>query len=157
MPTPVRLPLLAAVAAAAGGLFLPSSGLSQNPDAVRTVEGMLVSVPSPITSEVVQRVKNQVQSRVNNNARPVKVVVFDFTPGGKDAANPNFGACYELSQVIDQLKGGVTTVAFVTGKASGHTVLPVLACRELVMSRGGDRALLPGQPAGGRPILVRPP
>jgi membrane-bound serine protease (ClpP class) len=133
MRTPVRLPLLAAVVAAAGGLF-PADVRSQD-DTVRTTEGMFVAVPSPITSEVVQRVKNQVEARVNNPARPVKVVVFDFTPQGKDAANPNFGACYDLYQFVDRLKGGVTTVAFVSGKAGGHTVLPVLACRELVMAR----------------------
>lgn len=135
MYSPVRLSLLAAVAAALGGL-LPTPAQSQDPGAVRTTEGMFVSVPSPITSEVVQRVKNQVEARVNNPARPVKTVVFDFTPQGKDAANPDFGACYGLMQVIDRLKGGVTTVAFVSGKASGHTVLPVLACRELVMAKG---------------------
>ena len=137
MYSSVRLSLLAAVAAAVGGL-LPSPAQSQNSDAVRTTEGMFVSVPSPITSDVVQRVKNQVEARVNNPARPVKTVVFDFTPQGKDAANPDFGACYGLMQVIDRLKGGVTTVAFVSGKASGHTVLPVLACRELVMARGAS-------------------
>jgi membrane-bound ClpP family serine protease len=134
MLTPARLSVLAALVAAAGGL-LPSPAQSQNPDAVRTTEGMFVSVPSPITSDVVTRVKNQVEARVNSPVRPVKTVVFDFTPDGKDAANPDFGACYGLAHVIDQLKGGVTTVAFVSGKASGHTVLPVLACRELVMAR----------------------
>lgn len=135
MHTPVRLSLLAAVAAAAG--LLPAPARSQNADAVRTTEGMFVAVPSPITSEVVQRVKNQVEARTNSPTRPVKTVVFDFTPEGKDAANPDFGACYGLMQVVDRLKGGVTTVAFVSAKVSGHTVLPVLACRELVMARGG--------------------
>ncbi|HEX4611749.1 MAG TPA: hypothetical protein VH092_26365, partial [Urbifossiella sp.] len=135
MHTPVRLSLLAAVAAALGGLF-PAPASSQNGDDVRTAEGMFISVPSPITSDVVQRIKNQVEARAGNPVRPVKTVVFDFTPDGKDAANPDFGACYGLMQVIDRLKGGVTTVAFVSGQASGHTVLPVLACRELVMARG---------------------
>ncbi|MFO0799762.1 MAG: NfeD family protein [Gemmataceae bacterium] len=135
MTRTARLPLLAALAAAAGGLFSPPAR-SQNAADVRTTEGMIVAVPSPVTSEGVQRIKNQVEARVNNPARPVKTVVFEFTPGGKDAANTSFGACYELMQVIDRFKAGTTTVAFVTGKATGHTVLPVLACRELVMARG---------------------
>src|SRR5262249_43690730 len=33
-------------------------------------------------------------------------------------------------------KAGKTTVAFVRANVSGHTVLPVLACREIVMSKG---------------------
>jgi len=130
-----RLSLLAALAAAAGGL-IPAPARSQNADVVRTTEGMFVSVPSPITSEGVKQIKNLVEARVNSTTRPVKTVVFDFNPGGKDAANPDFGACYGLMQVIDRLKAGVTTVAFVSGKATGHTVLPVLACRELVVARG---------------------
>lgn len=136
MTSSVRLSLLAALAAAAGG-FLPGPARSQNAENLRTTEGMFVAVPSPITSEGVQRIKNQVEARVNSANRPVKTVVFDFTPGGKDAANPDFGACYGLMQVIDRLKAGTTTVAFVSGKATGHTALPVLACRELVMARGG--------------------
>ncbi len=98
-----------------------------------TEEGLFVAVANPITSEVVQRIKNQVEPR--QNTRPVRTVVFDFNPGGKDASNANFGACYELAEVIGKLRANANTVAFVRAGVSGHTVLPVLACKEIAMSK----------------------
>jgi len=98
-----------------------------------TEEGLFVAVANPITSEVVQRIKNQVEPR--QNTRPVRTIVFDFTPSGKDANNTNFGACYELARVIHRLRATTNTVAFVHGAVIGHTVLPVLACKEIAMSR----------------------
>src|SRR5262249_42743950 len=53
----------------------------------------------------------------------------------KDAVNTNFGACYELAEVIGKLRANANTVAFLHGAASGHTVLPVLACKEIAMSK----------------------
>ncbi|HEY3788511.1 MAG TPA: hypothetical protein VGL71_06630, partial [Urbifossiella sp.] len=82
---------------------------------------------------MVQRIKNQVEPR--QNSRPVRTIVFDFNPGGKDAVNTNFGACYELAETIGKLRANAATVAFVHGSVTGHTVLPVLACKELAMSK----------------------
>src|SRR6266540_4842660 len=107
-----------------------SPALAQN---AITEEGLFVAVANPITSEVVQRIKNQVEPR--QNSRPVRTIIFDFNPGGKDAANTNFGACYELAEVIGKLRANATTVAFVHGAVTGHTVLPVLACKEIAMSK----------------------
>ena len=98
-----------------------------------TEEGLFVAVANPITTEVVQRIKNQVEPR--QNTRPVRTVVFDFNPSGKDASNTNFGACYELAEVIGKLRANANTVAFVHAGVSGHTVLPVLACKEIAMSK----------------------
>jgi membrane-bound serine protease (ClpP class) len=98
-----------------------------------TEEGLFVSVASPITSEVVQRIRNQVEPR--QNTRPVKTIVFDFNPGGKDAVNVDFGACYGLAEAISKLRANATTVAFVHASVTGHTVLPVLACKEIAMSK----------------------
>src|SRR5437660_813883 len=96
-------------------------------------EGIFVSVPNPITSEAVQRIKNRVDAARNSPTRPVRTVVFDFNPGGKDAATPEYGECYTLANYINDLHG-LETVAFVSATVSGHTVLPVLACKEVAMS-----------------------
>jgi membrane-bound serine protease (ClpP class) len=96
-------------------------------------EGLFVAVANPITSEVVQRIRNQVEPR--QNSRPVRTIIFDFTPAGKDVVNTDFASCYSLAETISRLRANATTVAFVHGTVTGHTVLPVLACKELVMSR----------------------
>ncbi len=100
-------------------------------------DGLFITVPNPITTEVVRQIKEQVLGRVGNAAHPVHTVVFDFNPGGKDVTNADYGGCWGLAQFINGLRG-TTTVAFVHAKATGHTALPVLACGELVMSKGAS-------------------
>jgi membrane-bound serine protease (ClpP class) len=124
--TPLRRFLFACLAMLAAG----GSALAQNAVAE---EGLFVAVGNPITSEVVQRIRNQVEPR--QNSKPVRTIVFDFTPAGKDVVNTDFGSCYSLAETISRLRANATTVAFVHGTVTGHTVLPVLACKELVMSR----------------------
>src|SRR5205809_636453 len=60
------------------------------------------------------------------------------------------GACYDLSKYLLSLQD-VTTVAFVHSKVTRHTVLPVLSCKEIIMSkeaRLGDVADEPVEPLG---------
>src|SRR5205807_8840717 len=71
----------------------------------------------------------------------VKKIVFDFNRDDKDAVNTSFGACYELASYIAGLRVNTQTVAFVHGKVAGHTVLPVLACQEVVMSPAKEAKL----------------
>jgi len=137
MPTPARCPIRLAVAALGWLLAAPAPAPAQN-DAVRTQEGLFVLVPSPITSAVVGSIRAQVKERVNDRARPVRTVVFDFNPDGKDVTNADFGACVELHRFLGELRASTTTVAFVHAKTTGHTVLPVLACKELAMGRGAS-------------------
>jgi membrane-bound ClpP family serine protease len=114
--------------------------LSNAPAAAQHSVGLYVPVPSPITSDVVTRVKSQVAGQLDtqNASRPrPSVVVFDFNPDGKPAATPEIGACRNLAQFLRSIQGVTTTVAFVHGKVSGYSVLPVLACKELVMSKEG--------------------
>ena len=133
-------------------------------------DGLFVTVPSPITSEAVNRIKNEVKQRRNSETRPVKKVVFDFNPLGadrtpKDASTAEFGPCYDLAQFIASLQE-IQTIAFVHAKVTGHTVLPALACRELVMSKGASLgevvpdngpSLSGAQQAAYREIFNRPP
>jgi membrane-bound ClpP family serine protease len=128
---PSALRLLAAVLA--GSLFSARPAPAQNAE-----QGLFVTVRPPLTTESVNYIKAQVDPKRNREVRPVKIVVFDFNPDGKDVTSTDFGAAAELARYIAAIKGSTTTVAFVHGKVSGHAVLPVLACRELVMSGGKE-------------------
>jgi len=98
-------------------------------------EGLRVIVPNPITSEAVTRLDATIQQAINRPQKPVKKIVFDFNPDNKEVATRNFGECYTLADKIRNLSiNGITTIAWVHNKVSAHTVLPVLACTELVMS-----------------------
>jgi membrane-bound ClpP family serine protease len=100
---------------------------------------MFVTVPNPITTEGVNRIRAHVNSRLTppQGVQPVKTVVFDFNPDAKPAATADFGACLSLQDyILTEVNGKATTVAFIHANTTEHTVLPVLACREIVMSSG---------------------
>ena len=65
------------------------------------------------------------------------VVLCDFNPEGRRSECDDFGACYSLATYLSRLPTetpGVLTVAYVHGEVRRHSVLPVLACREIVFS-----------------------
>ena len=118
--------------------------LSAAPVVAQTVEGLFVTVPNPITSDAVERIQNQIKSRVNAEARRAQTIVFDFNPDGKPAATSKPGVCSDLTAFIRSLHN-VNTVAFVHHKVSGHTVMPALACKEIVMSKDGAVGEIAGE------------
>ncbi len=98
--------------------------------------GLYVTVPNPVTSTAYTQIKNRIDAaRSKPESRP-SVIVFDFNPGDKDAATAEFGVNYDLADLIAKLTD-VPTVAYVHQKVSGHTVLPVLACKQLVCGPKG--------------------
>ena len=136
----VRSSAVTALLLLTAGLATAQNGLGQ--------AGLFVSVPTPLTSEAVQRIVNRVEkARGNPDQRPA-VVVFDFNPGGKDAGGDNFGVCYTLAKFVAGLTD-VKTVAFVPKKVTGHVALPALACKELAMGGQGAIGDVPGA-AGDR-------
>ena len=134
MHSPVRRVMLAATAAL--GWLLLAGGAVLAQDAVAE-EALFVTVQNPITSDVVNRIKNQVNPRRNSEVRPLRTVVFDFNPDDKDASTVDFGACSDLAKFAAELKE-MKTIAFVHAKVTGHTVLPALACKELVMAKAAS-------------------
>jgi membrane-bound ClpP family serine protease len=104
-------------------------------------EGIFVTVGNPITSEVANKVKETTERFVqrftrgtapDGNRRELKII-YDFNPDSKAAGSPFFGPCRDLADfLLDQKE--VRTVAFVHARTTRHTVLPVLACRDIVMS-----------------------
>src|SRR5207244_10363986 len=99
------------------------------------VEGLFITVQNPITSDVAHRVSETTDSFVqrvkDNGGRRVSVkIIYDFNPDNKPASSRDFGPCHDLAKYLLSLQD-VTTVAFVHGETTRHTVLPVLACKEV--------------------------
>jgi membrane-bound serine protease (ClpP class) len=114
-------------------LCRPSLGSAQD-----SVDGLFVTVANPITSSAVSQVKDQTKRAVQKHRlsgaenRPL-TIVYDFNPEGKPASTREFAPANDLATfLLDQSQ--VRTVAFVHTETTQHTVLPVLACQELVMS-----------------------
>jgi membrane-bound ClpP family serine protease len=113
-------------------------------------EGLFVTVHTPITSDIAHRIQETTnrfvrrchdQGLPGGKGRPIPIV-FDFNPaahGGSAAPNAtrDFGPCYDLAKHIAGLQG-VLTIAFVHAEVSRHSVLPVLACQEIVMAEGAS-------------------
>jgi membrane-bound ClpP family serine protease len=93
--------------------------------------GLFLTVPNPITSEVTNRLKESIDRAVRE--KHVQKIVLDFNPDGKEASSRDFGPCSDLADYLAQVPQ-VMKIAFVHNKTTRHTVLPVLACDELVMS-----------------------
>jgi membrane-bound ClpP family serine protease len=118
-------------------------------------DGLFISVPPEITSGAVNQIKTKVKEAVRRRTTDHRgeaaafTVVFDFNPNDLPNQTSSFGACMDLAEFIRDLRLGqvdtsypkIKTVAFVHNKVSRHSVLPALACGELVMSN----ALSPGK------------
>lgn len=99
-------------------------------------DGLFVTVKNPITSTVVSRIKNKIDRFLQRPDQRGLKIVFDFNPDNYPSSTSDYDMCASLARVILDLHH-VTTVAFVHHEVTGHTVLPVLACKEIVMSKGG--------------------
>jgi membrane-bound ClpP family serine protease len=140
-------PRLFVTFAAAGCLalfFLSPSPAAPAADPGR-VDGLLISVPNPISSGGVNQIRDRVDDARRKN-KGIKTIIFDFNPSKGPVATSNPYPCLELADYLLTLKSEFTTVAFVHDKVTRHTVLPVLACSELVMA---DNAAI-GDVQGGK-------
>lgn len=111
-------------------------------------DGLFISVPNPITSEAVEQIRHKVKDAVEGaKKRNIATVVFDFNPTGQPSSTSDFGPANSLAKYIRQLQLGqikaqwprMMTVAFVQHEATRHTVLPVLACDQIIMSNETDK------------------
>lgn len=111
-------------------LLFPGATTAQN---VVGDTGLLIAVPSPLDNNAVKRIRDRVELALNTPATRPAHVVFHFTPNDQEANTPDFGPCYDLAELISGWKD-VNTIAFLTAKTTGHLVLPVLCCNELIAS-----------------------
>src|SRR5262245_10618799 len=101
-----------------------------------TVDGLFISVPGRIDSDFVSQVKNSIDRKMAGAAAAELKIVLDFNPTNQASTSDQFGACYDLADYLLTLQT-IKTIAFVHAPVSRHTVLPVLACKEVVMSHEG--------------------
>jgi membrane-bound ClpP family serine protease len=102
-------------------------------------DGLFITVRNPITSDVVTSVKDKTERarvRWRTEGRRGKIV-YDFNPDNRPSGTHEYDPCRGLAKYLLSLQD-IHTIAFVHNEVSRHTVLPVLACQELVMS--GDPA-----------------
>lgn len=124
--------LIPSVAALASVLALAGTAAAQNAGD----RGLYINVPSPLTSEAIAGIQRRLAPVQGAQGRGPSVVVFDFNPGEKDAASADYGQCYNLANEIAKLLT-TRTVAYVHGKVTGHLVLPVLTCQQVVCGPQG--------------------
>jgi membrane-bound ClpP family serine protease len=128
--TRVRRTMASLLAVTGLCMFVPSAAWGQT-----ATDGLFFSVPNPITDAFVKQVQQKVnEADKNGSGRKISVVVFDFNPGGSPSATSVYSSCYGLADYILTLRDKFKTIAFVSNKVTQHTVLPVLACQQLVMS-----------------------
>ena len=100
-------------------------------------------MPNPISGEAAARVKENVERAVSGGH--IRKIVLDFNPNGQPASTSQFGPCLDLAKFLER-QHQVSTIAFVRARTTRHTVLPVLACREVVMASDASLGdILPDQ------------
>jgi membrane-bound ClpP family serine protease len=130
--------------------LIPISAATAQDPAAEISDGQYIYVRNPINTDVVNRVKTQVKRFLDRAPHQGAKIVFDFNPQGYPSSTSDYGSCRELAAFILEIQD-VTTIAFVhvdqqfaeQPAVTGHTMLPVLACKQIVMSidaRMGDAA-----------------
>jgi membrane-bound ClpP family serine protease len=107
--------------------------------------GRVIRVPVPdsvdvtnrlreVTRDALDRFEAAERERDPKDRRTFKLI-YDFNPDGKPNSSASFGACYDLAKYLRTLQDrGPRTIAYVHGEVTRHSVLPVLACQEIVFS-----------------------
>jgi membrane-bound ClpP family serine protease len=137
--------------------LLPAPGPGPAQDAAGGRDGLFITVPNPLGSKDVDLIRQKVQDAIERKKRNITTVVFDFNPGGAPSGTSDFGPCNSLAKFIRQLQLGqikpgwprISTVAFVHAETTKHTVLPVLACDQVIMSDELDSERRPAARLGG--------
>src|SRR5262245_48849852 len=107
--------------------------------------GRFVSVPSSLSSDAINRILDTTSREFDRFKQAAKdpgaekrkdfKIIFDFSPDGKPASSDEHALCLKLADGLRDLEQkGAPATAFVHGEVSRHSVLPVLACRQIVMS-----------------------
>jgi membrane-bound ClpP family serine protease len=109
-------------------------------------EGIFVTVRYPLDDKEVGRIieatslaresyRNRLKAEgIAKPPAPLKIV-YDFNPDEAAGGSSRYGSCRELAAHFLSLTD-VVTIAFVHKDVTGHAVLPVLACQDLVMADG---------------------
>lgn len=129
-------------------LVLPFLGLLRGQDAGRR-DGLIITIPNPIKGDTADAVRSKILDAAVRQKRVLDTIVFDFNPDELPASTLSFGGCLELADLIRKLQLGepplprVQTVAYVHKAATDHTVLPVLACGQIIFGPDGSLGGVP--------------
>jgi membrane-bound ClpP family serine protease len=106
------------------------------------VEGLLVQIPTEMVAA-----PNRLRSVLHGPLKRFEAgsgrrggtfrLLCDFNPDGRRSESDDFFACAGLANYLRDLPRqfkGVQTIAYVHGDVRRHSVLPVLACTEIVLS-----------------------
>jgi membrane-bound ClpP family serine protease len=128
----------------------PSRRLVVAQDAVPAREaaprvGHLIRVPLPILGEADQSVRTNIRrvldahQKQNAGRPPVLVLQFGDADSDESGAASEIGSAFNLANFLtsEELRG-VRTVAALDGKLQGHTLLAIMACREIVALQGAE-------------------
>ena len=96
-----------------------------------------LAAPRPSHAEVVNiRVKAARQNeRLEAKDPPIRKIIYDFNPGGRASTSTDYGDCRDLADYLSKRRTIKTHRLRPRRRTSGHAILPVLACQEIVMSR----------------------
>jgi membrane-bound ClpP family serine protease len=113
-------------------------------------DGLFIAVASPITDSVMYQVTGATERNLRRADRNIRKIVYDFNSGNGPSASTQYGSCRDLAEYLLRLRRDrrATTIALVRNKVSRHTLLPVLACDQLVLSPDAKLGNDPDEPIG---------
>src|SRR5262245_5673474 len=99
-------------------------------------QGLFLTVRNPLDSANVTRLIRATEKFLDRPDKRGLKIVYDFNPEDRPSCTSEYGPCHDLARFLLDLQD-VTTIAFVHDEAAGFTVLPILACKEIVMASKG--------------------
>ena len=63
-------------------------------------DGLFISVPNPITSTQVNRIKAKTERALQATDRRIRKIIYDFNPGNQASGTKDYGPCHDLADFI---------------------------------------------------------
>ncbi len=116
-------------------------------------QGFLVNVELPLVGDRDEQVRRQISLIADSNSnaaqRPIVVLEFAATPLSEVGGEPNMGGagtrgsqferCLALARYLTSPEAArVRLIAYLPETVTGHAVLPVLACEEILMAESAE-------------------
>ncbi len=124
----------------------------------RADRGCVLNVPSNLTTEWIEQRQKYIDGRLSNfekdpgrdpAAKGVFKLVCDFNPNNQASSCPDYYAAQKLADYLTGLRSrDVLVIGFVHDEVTRHSVLPLLACSEIIVAPQGhgpeDKRRVPG-------------
>jgi membrane-bound ClpP family serine protease len=116
-------------------------------------DGLYLTVPNPIKADTAELVRRRIDDAMGRQKRSIGTIVFDFNPDELPSGTSNFGVALDFAEFIRRLNLGepglppMTTLAYVRKAVTKHTVLPVIACSQMIFAPDGSIGDIPPEDA----------